>query len=213
MQPIPVRMSSIGRLRLQCSRSYLWRCSFASIAANMLMTDFAAYPVLTVPSSNCRTISLRFANVLPFVSALQLSASILLGLFSAAVIVSRLLFLRINVAGVCIALFGGIAAAAFLSVSALGTWILSQPGVATDAGAMRVASLLAFASGASLTHSHVGTAARGRVGPVARVGLMPRWICWFGLVVAVIAELSLISMVFDGFTYVAAGAGFRRSYG
>ena len=72
-----------------------------------------------------------------------------LGVFTATA-VSRLRFHGINAAGAHIALFGGATAAIFLGISGLSTWALSQPGVATDIGAMRVAQLLSFASGGSV---------------------------------------------------------------
>lgn len=80
------------------------------------------------------------------VSFLQFGASIPLGLF-AATVVSRLLFHRVNAAGVRIAQFGGTAASIVLGVSSLATWVLSQPGVATEKGALRAVELLAFATG------------------------------------------------------------------
>jgi hypothetical protein len=166
-----------------------------SVATNFLMTDFAPFPVPYDPIEQLQDYYTRFPNAVRVVSFLQMGASIPLGLFS-VVIVSRLLFLRINVAGVHIALFGGVAAAVFLGLSALGTWIVSQPGVATDTGAMRVASLLAFASGGFAHTATLGLLLAGVSVPSLAFGLMPRWICWLGLVVAVIAELSLISMVF-----------------
>jgi hypothetical protein len=95
-----------------------------------------------------------------------------------------------------IALFGGLAAAVFLGLSALGAWIVSQPSVATDIGAMRVASLLAFASGGFAHTATLGMLLAGVSVPSLAFGLMPRWICWFGLVIAAIAEFALISMVF-----------------
>src|SRR5262249_50727739 len=76
----------------------------------------------------------QFPDVMRIVSFLQFGASIPLGLFS-AVIVSRLLFHEVRVAGVHIALFGGGASAIFLGASGLATWTLSQSGVAADVGA------------------------------------------------------------------------------
>lgn len=97
---------------------------------------------------------------------------------------------------VYIALFGGIAAAVFMGVSSLATWALSQPGVATDTGAMRAVSLLAFATGGFGHTATLGLLLAGVSVPSLAFGLMPRWVCWFGLIVAAIAELSVISMVF-----------------
>jgi hypothetical protein len=167
----------------------------ASVAANFLMTDFAPYPVPYNPIEQLQDYYTRFPNAVRVVSFLQMSASIPLGLFS-VVIVSRLVFLKINVAGVHIALFGGLAASVFLGISALGAWIVSQPGVATDTGAMRVASLLAFASGGFAHTATLGLLLAGVSVPSLAFRLIPRWIAWFGLVVAAICELALISMVF-----------------
>src|SRR5262249_10373276 len=118
----------------------------AGIAANLIMTGGAPYPIPYNPIQTLQDYYTRFPHVMRVVSFLQFGASIPLGLFTATV-VSRLLFHRIKVAGVYIALFGGIAASVFLGLSALATWTLSQPGVATEVGAMRVAELLAFATG------------------------------------------------------------------
>ena len=74
----------------------------------------------------------------------------MLGLFS-AVVTCRLRCFRIEAAGVQIAFFGGTAAAVFLAFSAVGSWSLSQPGVASDAGAMRAVQLLSFSAGESRT--------------------------------------------------------------
>lgn len=166
----------------------------ASIASNLLMTNFAPYPIPYNPIEQLQDYYTRFPDAVRVVSFLQMCASIPLGLFT-VVIVSRLLFLRIHVAGVHIALFGGVAAAVFMGLSALGSWIVSQPAVPTDAGAMRVASLLAFASGGFAHTATLGLLLAGVSVPSLAFGLMPRWLCWFGLVVAAIAELSLISMV------------------
>jgi hypothetical protein len=115
-------------------------------------------------------------------------------LFS-VVIVSRLLFHRITVAGVHIALIGGIAAAIFAGMSALATWVTSQPGIATDAGAMRTVQLLTFATGGVANVSAMGLLLARVSVPSLVFNLMPRWICWLGLAVAAIAELSVISMI------------------
>jgi len=166
-----------------------------SIAAIFVLTGFAAYPIPYDPIDQLQNYYTRFPGPVRVVSFLQLGASIPLGLY-AATFVSRLLFLRINVAGVHIALFGGVAASVFLGVTGVATWIVSQPGVAVDAGAMRVASLLAFASGGFAHTAALGLLLAGVSVPSLAFGVMRRWICWFGLGVAVVCELSTISMLF-----------------
>jgi hypothetical protein len=108
----------------------------------------------------------------------------------------RLLFHRVNVAGVHIAFFGGVAASVFLGVSSLATWVLSQPGVATEKGAMRAVELLAFATGGFGNVAALGLLMAGVSVPSLFFRLMQRWACWFGLIIAAIAELSTLKMVF-----------------
>jgi hypothetical protein len=166
-----------------------------SVAGIFLLTGFAPYPIPYNPIEQLQDYYTRFPGPVRVVSFLQLGASIPLGLY-AMTMASRLLFLRINVAGVYIALFGGLAASVFLGVAGVGTWIVSQPGVAIDAGAMRVASLLAFASGGFAHTAALGLLVAGVSVPSLAFGVMPRWICWFGLGVALVCELSTISMLF-----------------
>jgi hypothetical protein len=167
----------------------------ASIATNVVMTRGAPYPIPYKPVEELQDYYVRFPDAVRVVSFLQFGASIPLGLFTAT-IVSRLLFHRITVAGVYIALFGGSAAAVFMGVSALAAWALSQPGVAADTGAMRVAQLLAFATGGWGHTVTLGLLLAGVSVPSLAFGLMPRWACWFGLGVAAIAELSTIAILF-----------------
>src|SRR2546422_9658708 len=77
---------------------------------------------------------------------LQFGAAIPLGIYTATA-VSRLQFFGLRVAGVFIALFGGLAASFFLALSALSQWVLAQTGVAASAGATRVLHWFAFATG------------------------------------------------------------------
>src|SRR5262252_343774 len=117
-----------------------------SMASQAIMTGGAPFPIPYHPASEIQAYYTRFPDVLRVVSFLQFGAAIPLGLFTAT-IVSRLLFHKVNAAGVHIALFGGLTASALLAASALASWTLSQPGVATETGAMRAVELFAFATG------------------------------------------------------------------
>ena len=149
----------------------------------------------------------QFPDVMRIVSFLQFGASIPLGLFS-AVIVSRLLFHEVRVAGVHIALFGGGASAIFLGASGLATWTLSQSGVAADVGAMRMGQLIAFATGAFGNVTTPGLLLAGVSVPSLAYRLMPRWVCWFGLIVAVVAEASVVSMLWPSTSFLLPVARF-----
>jgi hypothetical protein len=167
----------------------------ASIATNMIMTGGAPYPNPYLPLEQLQDYYTRFPEVMRLTSFLQFGASIPLGIF-AATVVSCLLFHRVRVAGVYIALFGGLAAAIFLGISALTTWGLSQPGVATDIGAMRAVQLLAFATGGVGHTVTLGLLLAGASVPGLAFRLVPRWVSWSGLIIAAIAILSVLSMVF-----------------
>src|SRR5215813_1572594 len=126
------------------------------------------------------------------ISAFFIFASMIpLGLF-AVTSVSRLLFHRIHVAGVHIALFGGVAAAIFLGISGISTWVLSQTGVASDVGAMRVAQLMNFGAG-GFAH-------------VAALGLFMAGICEIATLSMIFPQLSVILPVgrFGSFIWLIA---------
>ncbi len=125
---------------------------------------------------------------------LQFSAAIPLGIFTSA-ITSRLKFLGLNVAGVSIALFGGLAASVMLVLCGLTGWVLSQPGVASEAGAMRALQLWGFATGGVGTVVPFGLLLAGVSVSGGLVGLLPRWIAVWGLIVALLAELATLSLI------------------
>jgi len=107
----------------------------ASVAANLLMSGGAPYPRPDLPVADLQDYYLHHGDAIRASAFVQLGAMVPLLIYSATM-VSRLGFHQVRVAGVHITLFGGVAAAVFLGVSALTAWTLSQPGVASDAGAM-----------------------------------------------------------------------------
>jgi hypothetical protein len=60
---------------------------------------------------------------------------------------------------------------------------------------MRTVQLLTFATGGVANVSAMGLLLARVSVPSLVFNLMPRWICWLGLAVAAIAELSVISMI------------------
>ena len=167
----------------------------ASIVANAMMTGGAPYPTPYMSIAELQDYYTRFPHAIRIAAFLQFGAVPPLGIFTATM-VSRLLFHRIKVAGVYIALFGGMASAFFLGVSSLSAWALSQPGVAADAGAMRVAQLIAFAFGGFGHVVTFGILLAGISIPGLVFRLMPRWVCWAGLIIAAICVISYFSMIF-----------------
>jgi hypothetical protein len=178
-----------------------------SMALQAIMTGGAPFPNPYNPVPEIQAYYTRFPDVLRVVSFLQFGAAIPLGLFTATV-VSRLLFHKVKAAGVHIALFGGLTASVLLAVSALASWTLSQLGVATEIGAMRAVELFAFATGGFGNVAAMGLLLAGVSVPSLSLRLMPRSACWLGLVLAAVAELSTLSMVFPAFSLLLPLARF-----
>ena len=159
-----------------------------------LLTGGAAYPTPFDPPEVARAFFGPHADALRIVAFLQFGSAIPLGIFTATV-VSRLRFLGLDVAGVTIALFGGVAASIMLASSALISWTMAQSGVADDPDVLRVLQLLTFAFGGPGHVLPLGLLLAGISVPAAFARLLPRWLVAFGLIVAVLAELSWVSLV------------------
>jgi hypothetical protein len=135
------------------------------------------------------------ADTLRIVAFLQFGAAIPLGIF-AATVVSRLQYLGLTVAGVTIAEFGGFTASIMLAISGLTSWTMTQPGMVDDLSTLRALQLLSFATGGVGHVVGLGLLLAGVSVPAAFARLMPRWLIWIGLIVAVLAELSSVSLIF-----------------
>jgi hypothetical protein len=167
----------------------------ASLAVVLGMTGGAPYPTPYDPPEAARSFFGPHADAIRIAAFLQFGAAVPLGLFTATV-VSRLRFFGLNVAGVTIALFGGFAASIMLAISALTSWVMTQPGMADDLSTLRALQLLTFATGGPGHVVTLGLLLAGVSIPAAFARMMPRWLTWLGLILAGLAELSSLSLVF-----------------
>jgi hypothetical protein len=167
-----------------------------SLVVGALLTGGTPPPIPFEPTDMSLRYFVDHATAVRIAAFLQFGAAIPLGLFTATV-VSRFQFLGVNVAGVTIALFGGLAASFFLAASALMLWVLGSPGVAELASNARVLQLLTFALGGPGHVVPLGLLLAGIsiAGGVTRK--LPRWVMWFGVVLAVLAELSTLTLIID----------------
>lgn len=117
-----------------------------------------------------------------------------LGIYTATVL-SRLQFLGVRAAGTYITLFGGFTAAAALAVSALCSWVLSIPEVNSSTATLRLMHFLSFLAGGVAFAVGFGLLAAGVAVTSYFARLLPRWLVWFGLLVALAGELSSLSLV------------------
>ena len=154
---------------------------------------------------------------------LQFGAAIPLGIFTATM-VSRLQFLGVRAAGVYIALFGGLMTAFNMAASAHVLWVMAYPGIAQDPTVLRALYYLGFSFGGVGFSVPLGLLIAGVSIPAAFFKLLPRWLVAFGLVLAIIGELSVLSLVipqalflipltrFPGFIWlIAAGFALPKS--
>jgi hypothetical protein len=123
------------------------------------------------------------------------AAAVPLGIFSATAS-SRVQFLGMKVAGIHIALFGGIAASVALTTSAFAVWALAQPGVA-ESGAAHAFHAFAFAAGGPGFVVPFGLLVAGISVVAGLQDFIPRWLMTAGLVLAAIAELSVFALLWQ----------------
>ena len=125
---------------------------------------------------------------------LQFGAAIPLGIYTATM-VSRLHYLGIRAAGAHIALFGGLLTVFNMAATSHILWTMAYPGIAQDAGVVRALYYLAFAFGGVGFSVPMGLLIAGLCIPALFLKLLPKWLIVFGLVIAVIGELSWFDLV------------------
>jgi hypothetical protein len=135
------------------------------------------------------------ANAVRWCAVLQFGAAIPLGIFTATM-VSRLHFLGARMAGVYIALFGGLLAAFDTAASAHVLWVMAHAGVAQDTAVLRALYYLGFSFAGAGFSVPMGLLLAGICVPAGFMGLLPKWLVGFGLIVALVGELSVLNMIF-----------------
>lgn len=120
--------------------------------------------------------------------------SVPLGIY-AATVVSRLRFLGVRAAGSYIALFGGFAASIALAVSGLCGWVLSVPEVSASLAATRVLHFMTVLFGGAFFAVAFGLLAAGVSVTGHFFRLLPRWLVWFGILIAAAGELASLSLL------------------
>lgn len=152
--------------------------------------------------TEARQIYLQSPMAIRVNALLKMGSAIPLGLFTAA-LTSRLSFLGAKVTGVNIAFFGGIAASLLLSLSGICTWILSQPGIiGNDMTTMHALQLLSFGSGGIAFVVAQGLLLAGISVVSLFGGYAPRWLCWMGIILGVIAELAFLGFLVPQFYFL-----------
>ena len=113
----------------------------------------------------------------------------------AATASARLRQLGITAPGATIALAGGILCSGALGLCGLLLWALSRPEVTADAPVTRALYYLVFLTGGTGHLVMLGLLVAGIAVPGLVGGLLPRPLAWAGLVVAAIAELTTLVLI------------------
>jgi hypothetical protein len=113
----------------------------------------------------------------------------------AATASARLRQLDVTAPAVMIALAGGILAAAALCLGSLALWILSRPEVTADEPLVRSLYFLVFLTGGPAHVVCLGLLVAGIAVSSLILGLVPRSVAWTGLVIAVLAEVTTLVLV------------------
>ncbi len=131
----------------------------------------------------------------------QFGAAIPLGLLTAS-FVSRLQFLGNRAPGTFIALFGGFATSLSVLVSSSVIWVLAYPGIADDPNIVRLLYYVSFAIGGVGYSVPLGLLIAGVSVTSAFIKALPKWLWISGIAIALIGELSWLSMIFPKMVYL-----------
>jgi hypothetical protein len=123
-----------------------------------------------------------------------LASAIPLAIYTAT-IVNRLRFFGVRAAGTYIAFVGGFATSLALAAAALCMWVLSVPEVSASLSLTRALHFMTFLCGGAAFSAGLGLLAAGVSVTSYFARLLPRWLVWFGLLIAVAGELSTLSLI------------------
>lgn len=161
------------------------------------VTVFGGEPHFPGPWESSDTIAAFFharPTAVRVCAFLQFGAAIPLGIFAAS-IVSRLQFLGARVAGISIALFGGIATAVMMMASSSALWVMAQPGIVEDRTVLQALYWLVQAFGGVGFSVPFGILVAGVTIPAAVMKLVPKWIVVLGIAIAVCGGMSWLNLM------------------
>lgn len=166
----------------------------ASLLSTAILTGGAFIPSPSGPAAEVTAFYVEHAAAVRIAALLQLASAVPLGI-AAATFHARQHRLGIRVPGPTIGLVGGITAAVLLVISACVTWSLGSTDSSVLPGIGAPLAYLSFATGGFAHVVGLGLLVAGIAVPGLLLRLMPRGFCLAGLVLALLAELSILSMV------------------
>jgi hypothetical protein len=145
--------------------------------------------------------AVKASGILAFASSVPLA-------IYAATVSARLRQLGITAPGATIALAGGLLAAGSLGLSGLLQWTLARPAVRVDGSLVRALDDLAFMTGGPGHVVPLGLLLAGVAVPGLVLGLLPRTLAWLGLLIAGLAELTTLVLIWPSLALMVPIARF-----
>lgn len=161
----------------------------AGLVVPALLAGGEPFPSPFAPAASSLEHFARHGGALRAGALLQFCAAAPLGAFAAGA--AR----RLRAPFAPLALYGGLAASFFLTLSALAQWALSQPGALDPPGVARALHLVAFAAGGPGHVVPLGLLAGAIAVASGRAGLVPKGAALFGHAPAALAGLSALGLV------------------
>jgi len=166
----------------------------AGLVAGSVLRHSASYVTPFAPAEQVRQFFTQSPIAVRVSSFFLFGSAVPFGIF-AVTTVSRLRFMGVRAAGTNIALLGGLVATIALFVSGIAGWILSVPDVTELAAAVKAIYFLSFLCGGVLYAIGFGLLAAGVAVSSYFVRLLPRWLVFLGILLAITGELSWFSLI------------------
>ncbi|MDX6203744.1 MAG: hypothetical protein QOJ83_3244 [Frankiales bacterium] len=172
--------------------------SFGLLAAGLVLSAALGglFPSPYAPADTIRHYFLTQSDAVRAGGILTFASSVPLAIY-AATASARLRQLGITAPGATIALAGGVLSAGALAIAGLLEWTLAQAPVRTDETLVRALQDVTFLTGGVMHVVFLGLLVAGIAVPGWLAGLLPRPLAMAGLAIAVIAELSTLSLAWQ----------------
>jgi hypothetical protein len=174
--------------------------TIAAVVASVLLGAGQSIPSPLGSTASVAQFYLSHPDAAAVAGFLVFGSSIPLGIF-AATVYARMLRLGIRVPGPGIGYFGGIAAAVMVGIAGVITWVTGQAISGQSTATIHTLAYLSYALGGVGFVTGVGLLIAGIAVPALILGLVPRWLAWVGLAVALICEVSFVSMLVPALTF------------
>jgi hypothetical protein len=166
----------------------------AGLVAGSVLRHGGSFVTPFSPGEQVRMFFVHSAMAVRLSSFFLFGSAVPFGIF-AVTTVSRLRFMGVRAAGTNITLLGGLVAAVALFFSGIAGWVLSIPDISDSVVVVKAIFFLSFLCGGVLYAIGFGLFAAGVSVTSHFMRLLPRWLTFLGIVVAITGELSWFSLI------------------